>query len=400
MLFIFFNRLIKKTFGKTTKKRLIWHQQILFIMKLIYILIAICCAFSIYSQEKYLDKLPDNPEPGKCYAKCIVPDEFETETMQLLKVPAHTILQVVPAEYKVVRDEVVVKPASKKYKHIPATFKTVVDTFWIEEPYNKQYPRKAVFADDYEQVEVKSKTGKWVAGENPDCPSIDPNDCRIFHFREDPAVMRSVPVKRLVAPAYSKTKQVGGKYKLIKREVLVTPARTDEIEIPEVRDIVQRRVLVKDETTIAVDVPASYTTIEKRIITKKGGMTAWREVPCTLPNDAIVLPINYELGSARLTEDSKAIIDKHILSKLKSDLTAVVEVNSHTDSRGNAVSNQSLSERRSKSVVEYLNQRGIKTSRMIAVGYGESRLLNDCRDGITCSENEHAKNRRTEFKFY
>lgn len=369
-------------------------------MKSIYMLFALFSAITLQAQEQYLDKLPDNPEPGKCYAKCIVPDEFDIETIRVLEVPAHTTLQVVPAEYKVVRDEVVVKPASKKYKFVPATFTTVVDTFWIEEPYNKQYPSEAVFADHYKEIEVKSKSGKWVAGENPDCPSIDPNDCRIFHFREDPAVMRSVPVKKLVTPARSTTKQIGGKYKLVKREVIATPARTEEILIPEVKDVVERRVLVSDETTRAVDVPAKYTTIEKRVITKKGGMTAWREVPCTLPEQAIILPINYELGSARLTAKSKSIIDKHILSKLRADESAVVEVGSHTDSRGSTASNQSLSERRSKSVVEYLNQKGIETSRMIGVGYGESRLLNDCEDGVDCSESKHAKNRRTEFKFF
>ena len=369
-------------------------------MKSIYMLFALCCVITLQAQEQYLDKLPDNPESGKCYAKCIVPDEFDVETVQVLEVPAHTTLQVVPAAYKVVRDEVVVRPASKKYKFIPATFTTVVDTFWIEEPYNKQYPTKAVFADDYQQIEVKSKSGRWVAGENPDCPSIDPNDCRIFHFREDPAVMRSVPVKKLVTPARSTTRQIGGKYKLVKREVIATPARTEEILIPEVKDVVERRVLVSDETTRAVDVPAKYTTVEKRIITKKGGMTAWREVPCTLPEQAIILPINYELGSARLTAKSKSIIDKHILSKLRANKSAVVEVGSHTDSRGSTLSNQSLSERRSKSVVEYLSQKGIKTSRLIAVGYGESKLLNDCKDGVDCSESKHAKNRRTEFKFF
>ena len=369
-------------------------------MKPIYTFIALCCAFTFQAQEKYLDKLPDNPEPGKCYAKCIVPDVFDIETIQILEVPAHTALKVVPAEYKVVRDEVVVKPASKKYTFIPPTFATVVDTFWVEEPYNKQYPTEAVFEEVFEEVEVKSKSGKWVAGENPDCPSIDPNDCRIFHFREDPAVLRSVPVKKLVTPARSTSKQVGGKYKLVKREVLATPARTEEVIIPEVRDVVERRVLVRDETTRTVNVPATYTTVEKRVITKKGGMTAWREVPCTLPEQAIILPINYELGSARLTAKSKSIIDKHILSKLKVDKSAVVEVGSHTDSRGSFMSNQSLSERRSKSVVEYLNQKGIKTSRLIAVGYGESRLLNNCKDGVNCSESKHAKNRRTEFKFF
>jgi outer membrane protein OmpA-like peptidoglycan-associated protein len=93
-------------------------------------------------------------------------------------------------------------------------------------------------------------------------------------------------------------------------------------------------------------------------------------------------------------------LDKHILSRLKQNPDAIVEVGSHTDSRGSSATNQNLSERRSKSVVEYLNQKGIKTSRMIAVGYGESHLLNNCKDGVDCSEKKHAKNRRTEFKFF
>lgn len=375
-------------------------KQILYNMKAIYLPFALFCVITLQAQEKYLDKLPDNPEPGKCYAKCVVPDKFDVETVRVLEVPAHNTLQVVPAEYRVVRDEVVVKPASKKFNFIPAKYKTVIDTFWIEEPYNKQYTSRPVFADDLKEVEVKAKSGKWVAGENPDCPSIDPNDCRIFHFREDPAVMRSVPVKKLVTPARSTTKQVGGRYKLVKRQTIVTPARMEEVTIPEVKEVVQRRVLVKDETTRTVDVPARYTTVEKRIITEKGGMTAWREVPCTLPKQAIVLPINYELGSARLTAKSKSIIDKHILPKLRANRKAVVEVGSHTDSRGSAASNQDLSERRSKSVVEYLNQRGIETLQMIAVGYGESNLLNECRDGVNCSEAKHFENRRTEFKFF
>lgn len=369
-------------------------------MKPIYTMLVLLCTLSIYAQGEYLEKLPDNPDPGKCYAKCIVPDEFEVKKEQIIAVPAHKTLAVVPAEYKLVKDEVVIKPASKKYTFIPATFKTVVDTFWIEEPYNKQYPTDPVFKDDFETVEVKSKTGKWVAGENPDCPSIDPNDCRIFYYKEDPPVFRQIPVKKLVAAANSTTKQKGGKYKLVKREVMVTPARTQETDIPAVRDIVERRVLVKDEATREVQVPATYTTVEKRVMTKKGGMTAWREVPCTLPKNAIILPIHYELGSARLTAKSKSILDKHILSRLKQNPDAIVEVGSHTDSRGSSATNQNLSERRSKSVVEYLNQKGIKTSRMIAVGYGESHLLNNCKDGVDCSEKKHAKNRRTEFKFF
>ena len=45
----------------------------------------------------------------------------------------------------------------------------------------------------------------------------------------------------------------------------------------------------------------------------------------------------------------------------------------------------SLSERRAKSVVEYLISKGINKQRLIAVGYGEDKLLNDCENGVDCS---------------
>ena len=236
-----------------------------YIMKPIYTLVVLLYATTFYAQEQYLEKLPDNPDPGKCYAKCIVPDQYDTETVRVLEVPAHTKLQVVPAAYKVERDEVVIKPASKKYNLIPATYRTVVDTFWIEEPYNKQYPKEATFADAFETVEVKSGSGRWVAGENPDCPSINPDDCRIFYYREDPPVHRKVPIKKLASNATSSIKQVGGKYKLIKRQVIATPARTEEVAIPEVKEMVERLILVKDETTKEIEVPAVYVRLLKNV---------------------------------------------------------------------------------------------------------------------------------------
>lgn len=74
-----------------------------------------------------------------------------------------------------------------------------------------------------------------------------------------------------------------------------------------------------------------------------------------------------------------------------------VEVGSHTDSRGSDASNLTLSQKRSQSVVNYLISQGIASDRMFARGYGETELLNRCRNGVKCSEDEHLQNRRTEF---
>ncbi|PTS95731.1 flagellar motor protein MotB, partial [Pedobacter sp. HMWF019] len=67
-------------------------------------------------------------------------------------------------------------------------------------------------------------------------------------------------------------------------------------------------------------------------------------------------------------------------------------------SRGNDQYNQWLSQRRANSAVQYIIDRGIGKNRITAKGYGESRLLNHCSNGVNCPESAHQLNRRTEFK--
>lgn len=111
-----------------------------------------------------------------------------------------------------------------------------------------------------------------------------------------------------------------------------------------------------------------------------------------------ILPIYYELGSARLTSASKKVIDERLLSLLNAKPNIRIELNSHTDSRGNAAANQALSQARANAVVNYLVAKGIKKSRLEARGYGETRLKNNCADGVKCTEAQHQQNRRTEFR--
>jgi phosphoribosyl-ATP pyrophosphohydrolase len=72
----------------------------------------------------------------------------------------------------------------------------------------------------------------------------------------------------------------------------------------------------------------------------------------------------------------------------------VVQISSHTDTRGKADYNLKLSAERAKSVVDYLVSKGVDRSRLIAKGYGESRpVIANAK-----TEDEHQANRRTTFK--
>lgn len=107
--------------------------------------------------------------------------------------------------------------------------------------------------------------------------------------------------------------------------------------------------------------------------------------------------IYYDLGNSTIRPDAARELNK-MLATMRRYPTLVIEIRSHTDSRGEAGANKELSTRRAKAVADYLASKGISRNRMLATGYGESMLVNNCTDGVICTENEHQRNRRTEFK--
>ncbi len=115
-------------------------------------------------------------------------------------------------------------------------------------------------------------------------------------------------------------------------------------------------------------------------------------------NKPIVLEnIYYDFDKANIRSDAAIELDK-LVKIMKENPTIWVELGSHTDSRGNDKYNQTLSQKRANSAVQYIISRGISKNRITAMGYGESVLLNKCANGIDCTPEEHQLNRRTEFK--
>lgn len=106
--------------------------------------------------------------------------------------------------------------------------------------------------------------------------------------------------------------------------------------------------------------------------------------------------IYYDYNKWNIRPDAKPALDK-LVNTLKRN-PIIIELGSHTDSRGKDDYNMDLSNKRAKSAVDYILSRGIKSSRISAQGYGESSPLNRCVDDVKCSEGEYQFNRRTEFK--
>ena len=80
--------------------------------------------------------------------------------------------------------------------------------------------------------------------------------------------------------------------------------------------------------------------------------------------------------SAEVLQAVKSVLDGH------GEITAV-EVEGHTDNRGNAANNKKLSAARAAAVVRWLTSHGIEASRLTSAGYGQERPIdsNDTEEG-------------------
>ncbi|MDP1817530.1 MAG: OmpA family protein [Leadbetterella sp.] len=108
--------------------------------------------------------------------------------------------------------------------------------------------------------------------------------------------------------------------------------------------------------------------------------------------------IYYDLDKSEIRADAKKELESKVIPVLKKYPDLQIELRSHTDSRASEEYNQRLSAARARSVADYLVSRGISSDRLVASGYGESELVNECDDSAKCEENAHQANRRTEFK--
>ena len=116
-------------------------------------------------------------------------------------------------------------------------------------------------------------------------------------------------------------------------------------------------------------------------------------------NDSFKLEnIRYDLNKWIIRPDAAKELD-NLVQILRDNPGIVVELGSHTDTRASDDYNLNLSQKRAESAVEYIIKKGkIPPNRITAKGYGETKLLNKCDDGVACSEIEHAMNRRTEIR--
>lgn len=170
----------------------------------------------------------------------------------------------------------------------------------------------------------------------------------------------------------------------------------------------------------AVTVPCNKTV--RLVATKTNYSNDEKTVETTKENEGEITDVNFELSNYDDLVVKKQGVEKVDVNPIyfdydKYDITPLaveelskvvfimkkfpnikIKIESHTDSRGKDAYNLKLSDNRAKSTQDYIISQGIDASRIeSAIGYGETRLINKCKNGVKCTEAEHLLNRRSDF---
>lgn len=103
----------------------------------------------------------------------------------------------------------------------------------------------------------------------------------------------------------------------------------------------------------------------------------------------------YDYDKHFIRPDAALELDK-VVTYMQEYPSLEIELGSHTDARGSDEYNRSLSQRRADAAVKYIISKGIASYRISAAGYGETKIVNRCGNGVDCSDYDHQLNRRTE----
>ncbi|MFK7971947.1 MAG: OmpA family protein [Bacteroidia bacterium] len=157
---------------------------------------------------------------------------------------------------------------------------------------------------------------------------------------------------------------------------------------------------IKGEDGIGVFCTSGFTLQDYKLDSKTGQKTlvgTMRLQKLELNRSYQLRDIYYDYGRSSIRSDAAKVLNRlYIL--LEQNPQVEIELSSHTDSRGKADGNMRLSKARAESAKAYLVKKGIHKDRIRAVGYGETKLKNTCKNGVECTEKQHEENRRTEFQ--
>ena len=230
----------------------------------------------------------------------------------------------------------------------------------------------------------------FIASNKPEGQGSD--DIYEFHLLPIPRIIEPVEFSLTLSDVSNSSPIVDAQVKFI--QDVDTIAYTSNVEGVVIDSLMPGNYLVEVEKHSYEDYSFDLSLEERINIEKKIELTSSIVTHIVSPDSILFKYGKYLLLDTAPTTELDAIVQT-----LNDYPEFMLVISAHTDSRGKSEYNQWLSEKRAASAANYILSNGIEGSRIIQKGYGETMLLNNCRDGVRCSAKFHAVNRRLEFDF-
>ena len=157
----------------------------------------------------------------------------------------------------------------------------------------------------------------------------------------------------------------------------------------------QFEVLLEKPGYFNMSVPVTTVGVRQGVIDLNEA-TELEFEPIVVGKEMTFKHIRWQTGSSTLDPIARTEVDA-LAARLLVNPGLRVEIAVHCDARGDALANLKQTQARAQALVDHLKLKGVPADKLMATGHGANKLLNHCAAGVTCTEEEHAANRRTAY---
>lgn len=229
-----------------------------------------------FSDEEFTDLPP--AKPGQCFVRTKLPAVYETVKQRVLVQDASEVVEIVPAVYTQVVRNVVVKDGYTQYNLIEASFEEREVLVEIKPPSKKLVHTPPRYEEIDETVVVKPARQEWKRGVGLR-GEVGEKDSDMICLVTIPAETKTVKRRIMVTPAKTEEMDVPAETILVKRMVKLKPARVESIEIPPEMEQRMVKVLVEPTKRVATPVEKKYALVDRQVLVTPERM-GWVRVLC------------------------------------------------------------------------------------------------------------------------
>jgi len=208
-------------------------------------------------------------KPGQCFRKYVVPATYREIAEQIVKKPASETIETIPAKYEDAEEKVQVKPASSYTESVPPVYETVEERVLVKPESKRLVQIPAEFETIEDKVVDKEGYSTWRKDANGD----------LLCLVEVPPTYKMIKKEVIKTPASVKEEVTPAEFATVKVQKEKAPATTRQVEVPAQFETVKTKKLLEPEKQNKTLVPAVTETVTKSILDKPE-REEWKEVLC------------------------------------------------------------------------------------------------------------------------